>query len=171
MDTSWIMVRVAGVEGERGLPDAVEHAVLPAAPHIVGVLFSECAVVIQHRLVGAYTRFPSKRGCNCDDKDRAIIPMARPAILQAMQLPCFAHSNYPLELNLRRGLDRFLELEVLEFDQPHHASDEIRRDGVHHGVELLRDVVVGIALAGDLSSISLTESIRLVTVVEVFRSG
>jgi hypothetical protein len=40
-------------------------------------------------------------------------------------------------------------LQVFKLDKPDQSSDETGRYGIHHRIELLGDVVVGIALPGN----------------------
>ena len=92
--------------------------------HIIGILFSKCPVIVKGRLVridGEITFKKRRKYCNECDTDNAD---NQTCCNKYRQLFCFSHGNYRLELDLGWSLDRFFELQVLEFDQPDHPPDK-----------------------------------------------
>ena len=100
-------------------------------------MFLKGPVVFQDRIIGTDGKIPVKKRAYGSNNNEGKEPESEPGSHHPSQLACLAHNNYPLELDLRGSLDCLFELEVLELDEAHQFGNEIRGNGIYHGVEFL----------------------------------
>ncbi|KAF5030775.1 hypothetical protein DSECCO2_634650 [anaerobic digester metagenome] len=141
---------VDGRKGERCFPVAKEHPVLPRRTDVVGIALDEGPILEEDGVIRLDLEIaPEKVGERCCSRDRQH-PGKKGDGNKDGDLLSFSHAHRLSERYRRDALDLLAELQVLKFRKAHDPGDQVRGNRVGHGVVLLGDVVVGVAVPGDL---------------------